>query len=302
MATRKKRPASRSSRSSSGKSMTFSSVLLGLIIGLSVAAIAAFMIMRSPSPIQDHRQPATGQGQPDALSALSLNRNGNSSGKPLIDPNAWMNSDGSINSAQQPPNRQKIEPLPPLIGIPDNARDMPFTAGGVLPPAKTPANPPSKADDDQIASLINTLPAEKPAPGTGKQADKPSLAQSNGSTPAGRNKPASSAAIAANGAVANDSANTKSPASSAGSSNAASSQAGSTGPRYLQVGAFRDEKEADASRARMIMMGFNVQIQKARVNNMDVNRVRIGPFNTEQEIKASRAQLSGANISSTIVR
>ncbi|WP_171815103.1 SPOR domain-containing protein [Advenella kashmirensis] len=68
------------------------------------------------------------------------------------------------------------------------------------------------------------------------------------------------------------------------------------------MGSYRDEKEADAFRARMIMMGFNVQIQKARVNNMDVNRVRIGPFDSEKELSESRAQLSGAKINSTIVR
>ncbi|AFK61095.1 hypothetical protein TKWG_02295 [Advenella kashmirensis WT001] len=155
MATRKKRPAARSSRSSSGSGMTFSSILLGLIIGLSVAAVAAFMIMRSPSPIQERRSPTT--GQPGALTGQAAP----SPGAALIDPNAWMNNDGSINSAQQPPTRPKIEPLPPLLGIPEDAGDMPFTAGGTLTPATPPTKAAPKTDDDQIASLINTLPGEK---------------------------------------------------------------------------------------------------------------------------------------------
>lgn len=276
MATRKKRPASRSTRSSSGKGMTFSSVLLGLIIGLSVAAVAAFMIMRSPSPIQDPRQPANGQpgplaGQPRA-------------GAPLIDPNAWMNNDGSINSARQPPVRDKIDPLAPLIGIPENAGDMPFTTGNGLVPAN-PATPPAKtspkSDDDQIASLINTLPADK--------------------APAAQPKASASVTNAASGKAAEPAAG-RSDNKAASTGNTAASQSSNAVPRYLQVGSYRDEKEADAFRARMIMMGFNVQIQKARVNNMDVNRVRIGPFNNEQELRESRAQLSGAKISSTIVR
>lgn len=274
MATRKKRPASRSSRSSSGKGMTFSSILLGLIIGLSVAAVAAFMIMRSPSPIQDHRQPTPGQTDP--LSGLIQSR----TDRPMIDPNAWMNSDGSINSAQQPPARQKIEPLPPLIGIPENAADMPFTAGDALTPTPTPAKPATKADDDQIASLINTLPEDKPAAAPARRSAAEAAVKT--APPAAGSK-----------STASSTTNTASPAAN---------QTGSSGPRYLQVGSYRDEKEADAFRARMIMMGFNVQIQKARVNNMDVNRVRIGPFNSEQEIRESRAQLSGAKINSTIVR
>lgn len=263
MATRKKRPAARSSRSSSGKSMTFSSVLLGLIIGLSVAAVAAFMIMRSPSPIQDSRQPANGQN--GALSG----RNQPGAGAPLIDPNAWMNSDGSINSAQQPPLRPKIEPLAPLIGIPDSTDDMPFTADGTLPAVTPPAKTTPNTNDDQIASLINTLPADKKPSATAKS---PVTTASTKTTPT---TPANSAPAA---------------------------RTGNNGPRYLQVGSYRDEKEADAFRARMIMMGFNVQIQKARVNNMNVNRVRIGPFDSDKELSESRAQLSGAKINSTIVR
>lgn len=276
MATRKKRPASRSSRSSSGKGMTFSSVLLGLIIGLSVAAVAAFMIMRSPSPIQDPGQPANGQPGPLAGQPRP--------GAPLIDPNAWMNSDGSINSAKQPPVRDKIDPLAPLIGIPENAGDMPFTTGNSLTPAN-PATPPAKtspkSDDDQIASLINTLPADK--------------------APAAQPKSSASVTNAASDKAA-EPAVSRSDNKAASTGNTAASQSGNAVPRYLQVGSYRDEKEADAFRARMIMMGFNVQIQKARVNNMDVNRVRIGPFSNEQELRESRAQLSGAKISSTIVR
>jgi len=272
MATRKKRPAARSSRSSSGNGMTFSSILLGLIIGLSVAAVAAFMIMRSPSPIQDRRQPAN--GQPGALTGQAPP----SPSATLIDPNAWMNSDGSINSAQQPPSRPKIEPLPPLLGIPENAGDMPFTAGGTLPSATPPTKAAPKTDDDQIASLINTLPGDKPA---ATKAPAPAAA------------PSKNAQTTANPGTAPK-------ATAANTPPAAQTRSGA--PRYLQVGSYRDEKEADAFRARMIMMGFNVQIQKARVNNMDVNRVRIGPFDSEKELSESRAQLSGAKINSTIVR
>ncbi|HLU04062.1 MAG TPA: SPOR domain-containing protein, partial [Advenella sp.] len=237
-----------------------------------VAAVAAFMIMRSPSPIQDHRQPAT--GQPGALTGQTAP----TPGAALIDPNAWMNSDGSINSAQQPPTRPKIEPLPPLLGIPENAGDMPFTAGGTLAPATPPTKAAPKTDDDQIASLINTLPGEK----TAATKAPPSA------TAPSRTGPTTAGATAAPKAAA------------AGTPPAA--QTRSSAPRYLQVGSYRDEKEADAFRARMIMMGFNVQIQKARVNNMDVNRVRIGPFDSDKELTESRAQLSGAKINSTIVR
>lgn len=245
--------------------MTFSSVLLGLIIGLSVAAVAAFMIMRSPSPIQD-RRPQAG-GQQDPLAALTNQKP--QANPPLVDPNAWMNNDGSINSVAQPPARPKVEAPPPLIGIPQDAGDMPFAVTGKPQdkPAQ-PARPADKPDQDQIASLISSFTP-------GKTDDKPA-------------KPAATPPA------------TKPAAANNAPSTVAKSQ--TNGRRYLQVGAYRDEKEADAFRARMIMMGFNVEIQKARVNNMDVNRVRIGPFDSEQELKESRTALSRANINSTVVR
>ena len=248
--------------------MTFSSVLLGLIIGLSVAAVAAFMIMRSPSPIQD-RRPQPG-GQQDPLAALTNPKP--QANPPLVDPNAWMNNDGSINSVAQPPARPKVEAPPPLIGIPQDAGDMPFTAGKPQDKPAQPAKPAGKADQDQIASLISSFTPEKAD-------DKPAppAAASPASKPAATHAPPAVAPPA----VAKSQTN---------------------GRRYLQVGAYRDAKEADAFRARMIMMGFNVEIQKARVNNMDVNRVRIGPFDSEQELKESRTALSRANINSTVVR
>ena len=75
-----------------------------------------------------------------------------------------------------------------------------------------------------------------------------------------------------------------------------------TGNRYLQVGAFRNAKEADATKARMILMGYNAEITKVTVNNVEINRVRIGPFKNDNELNRSRTELSKAKISSTIVR
>src|SRR5690606_19790017 len=47
---------------------------------------------------------------------------------------------------------------------------------------------------------------------------------------------------------------------------------------FLQTGAFRSRDDAEAMRARILMIGLPVQIQTAQLNGETINRVRVGPF------------------------
>lgn len=134
--------------------------------------------------------------------------------------------------------------------------------------------PPSGLSQDQIGSLINQLPAS--------------------SAPVKANNETKTAAPATEQKLALTSKGKDIPLNTA--------QPTATGSRYLQVGAFRNAKEADSIRARMILMGYNAEITKITVNNVEINRVRIGPFKNDDELNRSRTELSKAKISSTIVR
>jgi cell division protein FtsN len=74
------------------------------------------------------------------------------------------------------------------------------------------------------------------------------------------------------------------------------------GTYYLQVGAFKVLEDAETMRARIIMLGMPVEIQRAEVNSMLVNRVRVGPFNRIDDMNRSRARLGEEKISAVVVR
>ena len=161
---------------------------------------------------------------------------------------------------------------------------------------------------DQIAQLIKNIPEERKSPTISQnlasaplriQAPSSIAATDKGvhlnTAPANANKPASNSNKATTGASASSNS------TASGANNSASAKKIST--QYLQVGSFANYQEADATRARMLLLGFNnVSISKTRVNNTEFNRVRIGPFNDEQALKTSQQKLQSANIQSTVVR
>jgi cell division protein FtsN len=85
---------------------------------------------------------------------------------------------------------------------------------------------------------------------------------------------------------------------------AAKSDAPATGSAtyYLQAGAFRSESDAEAVKARILLMGLPAQVQKAQVNGATINRVRVGPFKGIDDMNRSRARLGEEKIASSVVR
>ena len=71
---------------------------------------------------------------------------------------------------------------------------------------------------------------------------------------------------------------------------------------FLQAGAFRELADAENSRAKLALLGFEAGISDR--NNADgavLHRVRIGPFNQEAMTRA-RAKLLDAGVDVAIVR
>lgn len=90
------------------------------------------------------------------------------------------------------------------------------------------------------------------------------------------------------------------------SSNASRPESESTpksgGPYYLQVGSFRVLEDAEALRAKIILMGMPVEIQRAEVNGLQVNRVRVGPFARIDDMNQTRIRLGQEKIPTAVVR
>ncbi|MBF6616959.1 SPOR domain-containing protein [Pollutimonas thiosulfatoxidans] len=71
---------------------------------------------------------------------------------------------------------------------------------------------------------------------------------------------------------------------------------------FLQAGAFRSEKDAEAMKARILLMGLPAEVQQAQSNGATINRVRVGPFKGIDEMNRSRARLGAEKIESSVVR
>jgi len=96
--------------------------------------------------------------------------------------------------------------------------------------------------------------------------------------------------------------NTPAPASPPTPAPPMPAQPGTNGSYFLQIGAFRVVEDADALRARVLMMGLPVDIQRAEVNGALLNRVRVGPYGRLDDMNRVRTLLGREKIASTVVR
>jgi len=156
-------------------------------------------------------------------------------------------------------------------------------SGGTVtvPPAPGPAdadNDSHKTDD--LGALIATLPSDdgkKPAPAT-PAIPVPAAPLAPVSKPA--TTPAAPK-VALAPAVASPAAN---------------------GTYFLQAGAYKNASDADSVRARILLLGMQASVQRAEVNGVQWNRVRVGPFNRLDDMNRARIRLSDNKIESTVVR
>ncbi|WP_459616367.1 SPOR domain-containing protein [Bordetella sp. 2513F-2] len=74
------------------------------------------------------------------------------------------------------------------------------------------------------------------------------------------------------------------------------------GTYFLQVGAYRVLKDAESLRARIILLGLPVTVQRAEVNGVQINRVRVGPYARLDDMNRARSRLGENKIESTVVR
>jgi cell division protein FtsN len=142
-----------------------------------------------------------------------------------------------------------------------------YGAGGeITPPAKTPA-------PDDLGALIATL---KPTGNVAAPAPAPVAPKAQSSRPEARND-----APAASGSAGQTSAG---------------------GTYYLQVGSFKVLEDAETLRARIILLGLPVEIQRAEVNGVQFNRVRVGPYVRIDDMNKTRARLGEEKLPTTVVR
>jgi len=71
---------------------------------------------------------------------------------------------------------------------------------------------------------------------------------------------------------------------------------------YLQAGAFRDLSDAEATRAKLALLGFEAAISDRTSDSGVLHRVRIGPYNKVEAMNKARAKLLDSGVDVAIVR
>lgn len=71
---------------------------------------------------------------------------------------------------------------------------------------------------------------------------------------------------------------------------------------YLQAGAFRDQTDAESSRAKLALLGFEARVSERPGENGTLYRVRIGPFGQLDTMNRMRGKLSDNGVDVAVVR
>jgi cell division protein FtsN len=179
-----------------------------------------------------------------------------------------------------PDVRNAPDPNAGLYGR-DGAAGIAPTGPTATPPAPVPglqpATPSAPRDTDDLGALIATLPAtpepvSQPAGGSEKTTEKVAAKASAPTT------------VASASPTARDGAKE------------------SGGKYFLQAGAYRGADEAEALKARILLLGLPVAVQRGELNGKPINRVRVGPFARLDDMNRARTRLGENKIEVAVVR
>lgn len=76
-----------------------------------------------------------------------------------------------------------------------------------------------------------------------------------------------------------------------------------TGARYiLQAGAFGASGDAEATKAKIAMLGLSARVESAQINGKTVYRVRMGPYGTASELAEAKHKLASGGLPAMAVK
>jgi len=201
---------------------------------------------------------------------------------PFVDRASRQGDTGKLPDPRQAPDpnaglygRDGAAGAPPTGPTATAPVPLPGAGAGTASTAK-PDETPSKLDD--LGALIATLPSTAKPQASSSAPAQVAVAPTQAPTPISKAAPAPS------------------PKAATATASAA------TGTYYLQAGAFRGENDAESLKARIILLGLPVAVQKAEVNGKAINRVRVGPFARLDDMNRARGRLGENKIETAVVR
>ncbi|MGF6119086.1 cell division protein FtsN [Janthinobacterium lividum] len=186
----------------------------------------------------------------------------------------FTDKSGKAGKSTEPTAGQIADPNKPMYGnkeaAKEAARDFSKEPREIVTPtqpaAPAPAQQPKAPPPDALQELIGTL-KDKPAPKT----------------------PAAAPAAPA-------------PQAKADAKEAKADAASDKWIYYLQAGAFHDMADAESTRGKLALLGFEAAISDRSTDAGVLHRVRIGPFNQLEAMNRARTKLSENGIDVAVVR
>lgn len=71
---------------------------------------------------------------------------------------------------------------------------------------------------------------------------------------------------------------------------------------YLQAGAFREQADAESTKAKLALSGFEASISERPSDNGPLYRVRVGPFNQIEALNRAKLKLSDNGMDVAVIR
>lgn len=189
----------------------------------------------------------------------------------------------------------------------NGAQPKPSEPGTVVNPLPTPApaapqaSAPAAADPNTpLWSRVPAKPVDQvpepnaPAPGTTTRPTEPSATMQPASTPAAR--PPKPATPPTPPATASNEKPVADPIAEIARQDAAK-----TG-YFLQVGAYKSSDDAERQKGNLAMQGFEAKVTQREVNGATMFRVRMGPYNSLDEMTAVRSRLQASGVESSVIR
>ncbi|MDZ7475036.1 SPOR domain-containing protein, partial [Stenotrophomonas pavanii] len=84
---------------------------------------------------------------------------------------------------------------------------------------------------------------------------------------------------------------------------AAAAPAAADNARYiLQAGAFGASGDAEATKAKLAMMGLAARVESAQINGKTVYRVRMGPYGSASKLSEAKQKLDGTGLQAMAIK
>lgn len=269
-------------------------------------AIAAVVFLAAPNLFK---------GEGDGFLRAGPQPNPNAQPAPVAD----ADSDVGAQPAAQPATPKPAEPEKPAATqydfytlLPGKEVEMSDAELAASARAEDQRRAKAEAQRAQAALEGKPVPAAAAAPAPTATASVASTAPVSATSrplpaplserPAAATPPASTPTASTSSAAATPAARAETPPTAA-STPAAAAPAAADNARYiLQAGAFGASGDAEATKAKLAMMGLAARVESAQINGKTVYRVRMGPYGSAGELSEAKQKLDGTGLQAMAIK